>query len=96
LIIFAVVGMVHLALAWRIGTPAVEPPVPAMFWFFVGVCWLFVNSAATIAIYAAYVFAFERDTHAFAAWAKRAIDLLRATARGAELPARPKSSSSRG
>lgn len=93
---FALVGLVHLALVWKIGTPAVEPPVPAMFWFFVAVCWLFVNSATTIALYAACVFAFERDTRAFTAWATRAIDMLRATARGAEFPARPKSSSSRG
>jgi len=97
--IFALVGLVHLALVWRLGVPAVSSPAPLMYWFFVGVCWLFVNSAATIALYAAYVFAFELEAGEFAAWLKRGISMLRAIARGVELPARttaPKSPSSRG
>jgi hypothetical protein len=97
--IFAIAGVAHFGLAWRIGVPAVPPPVPAMYWFFVGVCWLFVNSAATIAIYAAYVFAFEREPDVLRAQAKWAFSLLRAAARGTELPAGPtrvKSPSSRG
>jgi hypothetical protein len=84
--IFALVGMVHLALVWRVGVPAVEPPVPVVYWFFVALCWLFVNSAVTIAIYAAYVFAFELEAREFVAWMKRALEMLRAIAWGRELP----------
>lgn len=54
--IFALVGMAHLALVLRIGVPAVEHPIPAGFWIFVAVCWLFVNTAATVLLYVPYVF----------------------------------------
>jgi len=94
--IFALVGIPHLALFWRLGVPGAEPSMPAMFWFFVAVCWLFVNSAATIAIYAAYVLAFELDPPEFTAWLRRGVAILRAIAQGNDLPAKPKSSSSRG
>jgi hypothetical protein len=97
--IFVLVGMVHLALVWRIGVPGMEPSAPAMYWFFVGLCWLFVNGAATIAIYAAYVRAFELEPDEYAAWLRRGMAMFRAMARGTEFPARtvtPKSPSSRG
>ena len=87
--IFVLVGIAHLALVWRFGVPVMEPPAPVMYWCFVAVCWLCVNSAATVAIYAAYVFSFELDAREFVAWAKRAVEMLRATARGADLPAAP-------
>lgn len=89
--IFALVGMAHLALMVRIGVPVVERPVPIAFWLFVALCWLFVNSAVTIAIYAAYVFAFEAQAGEFRLWAKRGVEILRAIAWGRELPARQSS-----
>jgi len=85
--IFALVGMIHLALVWRLGVPGVVSPVPAMFWFFVALCWLFVNTAVTIALYAAYVFAFEAEAGEFVLWVKRAMEILRAIAWGRDLPA---------
>jgi chromate transport protein ChrA len=57
--IFAVVGLVHAALVWRFGIPAVDDPTAVGFRLFVGVCWLFVNGAASILLFAAYVFAYE-------------------------------------
>jgi hypothetical protein len=70
-VIFALTGIAHAVLLGRIGVPAVEPPVPVMYWCFVAICGLFVNSAVTTAIYAAYVFAFELEAREFIAWLKR-------------------------
>jgi len=86
LAIFTLVGLAHLGLVWRFGVPAVDQPAPAMYWFFVAVCWLFVNSTVTVAIYAAWVFAFELEMDEYAAWLRRGMALLRAMARGTELP----------
>jgi hypothetical protein len=97
--IFVLVGIVHLVLLWRVGVPRVDPPVPATYWLFIGLCCLFINSAATIMIYAGYVFAFEMERDEFAAWLKHGLSVLQAIAIGADLPGRsatPKSSSSRG
>jgi len=74
--IFALVGLVHLALVVRFGIPAVDPPASVGYWLFVAVCWLFVNGAATILLYAAYVFVYELRTGEFRHWlasAKRAL-----------------------
>jgi hypothetical protein len=66
--IFTLVGIAHLALLLRIGVPAVEHPIPAGFWLFVAVCWLFVNTAATVLLYVPYVFAYELHPDEYAAW----------------------------
>jgi hypothetical protein len=86
--IFSLAGMLHLALFWRIGVPIANPPDSAAFWFFVGLCWLLVNSVLTIALYAAYVFAFERESGEFLRWLRRARTNLQSIARGNELPKR--------
>jgi hypothetical protein len=99
--IFALVGIVHLALVYDIGVPAVAPPIPLGFWLFVAVCWVFVNTAATVLLYVPYVFAYELHPDEYAAWLKWAKHTVRAVvwnagpgaARGA---ADPKSPSSRG
>ena len=100
-IIFALVGLAHLALLLQIGVPAVDQPIPIGFWLFVGVCWLFVNTAATVLLYVPYVFAFELHPEEYAAWLERGKRAVRAilwsagpgAAHGA---AAPKSPSSRG
>lgn len=74
----------------RFGVPVVEHPAPVVLWLFVALCCLFVNSAATIAIYAAYVFAFELEPNEYAAWLRRGLGVIRAIARGTDLPARAK------
>jgi hypothetical protein len=74
--LFAIIGFVHLSLMWRFGVPAVEHPIPVGYWFFVGICWLFINSAATVLIYVPYIFAFELAPEEYGhwlAWAKKAV-----------------------
>ena len=78
-IIFAGVGLVHLALVLRIGLPVVGPPVPATFWLFAAVCWLFVNTAATVLLYGAYVFGYELHAQEYAAWLEWTKRMARAT-----------------
>ncbi len=75
--IFAGVGLVHLALVGRFGFPPVEQPIPRGFWLFVAICWLFVNSAASILLYVAYVYAFELEPAEFHAWLRRLKKALR-------------------
>jgi hypothetical protein len=101
--IFTLVGIAHLALMLEFGVPAVEHPIPAGFWLFVAVCWLFVNTAATVVLYVPYVFAYELHPDEYAAWLAWAKRTARAivwsagpgATRGATAPA-PKSTSSRG
>jgi hypothetical protein len=99
--IFTLVGIAHLALAMRVGVPAVEHPIPLGFWLFVAVCWLFVNTAAAVLLYVPYVFAYELHPDEYAAWFRQARHAARAilwsagpgAAHGAS---DPKSRSSRG
>jgi len=97
--IFSLVGLAHLTLVLRIGVPPVERPIPAGFWMFVAVCWLFVNTAATVLIYVPYVFAYELHPDEYAAWLEWARRTVRAAFAGAgsnTAGAHPKSTSSRG
>lgn len=73
---FVLVGLVHLALVWRFGIPGVQDRTAIGFWLFVAICWLFVNSAATVVLYAAYVFAYELHPGEYRQWlagAKRTV-----------------------
>lgn len=97
--IFTLVGLAHLALMLRIGVPAVDQPIPVGFWLFVAVCWLFVNTAATVLLYVPYVFAYELHPDEYAAWLQCARRTVRSTIWGAGPSpgnSAPKSSSSRG
>jgi hypothetical protein len=96
--IFTLVGIAHLGLVLRIGVPAVEPPVPLGYWLFVAVCWLFVNTAATVLLYVPYVFAYELHPDEYAAWLRAAKNTAHVAIWGAARAANaaPKSPSSRG
>jgi hypothetical protein len=97
--IFTLVGIAHLALVLHIGVPAMERPIPLGFWLFVAVCWLFVNTAATVLLYVPYVFAYELHPDEYAAWLQAAKRTMRATIWGVGTQSAehaPKSSSSRG
>lgn len=75
--IFALVAVAHAALIVRCGIPAVEHPAPVGYWLFVAVCCLFVNGAATVLLYAAYVFACQLHAGESRHWLASAKKALR-------------------
>lgn len=67
-VIFGLCAFAHGMRLLRFGVPAVDSPDVLAYWFFVGLCVLFVNCLATAVIYVPYVFAFELEPEEYPAW----------------------------